>query len=216
MANNFLKNKKVLITYGPTWVPIDEMRVISNQSSGQLGKLMASDFRKAGAEVTVIEGPIFDPIKSKSIKVIKFAFYDEFLTNLKKELKKKYAIVIHAAAVSDYRLKKPFKTKISSNQKRLRLDLVPTPKVINQIKKINPHGLLVGFKLESALTRKGFLDKTKPLFQEAECDFVVANHLNSGNYLGYLIDKDFIISEAIESRESMSQFLVNTLKEYQR
>ena len=42
-----LKNKKVLITCGPTWVPIDSMRVISNQSTGALGQAMAEDFARA-------------------------------------------------------------------------------------------------------------------------------------------------------------------------
>ena len=51
-------NKKVLITCGPTGVPIDTMRIISNLSSGSLGQMIAEDFIKAGAKVTLLEGPV--------------------------------------------------------------------------------------------------------------------------------------------------------------
>jgi len=57
-----LKNKRILITCGPTWVPIDGMRVISNRSSGQLGQTIAQDLTKAGAKVTLLEGPVERPL----------------------------------------------------------------------------------------------------------------------------------------------------------
>ena len=107
-----LRNKKVLITCGPTWIPIDAMRVISNQSTGTLGQMIAEDFAKAGAKVTLLEGPVTRELKSKTIKILKFVFFDEFTGLIKKELKKKVDICIHAAAVSDYKLKKPGRKKI--------------------------------------------------------------------------------------------------------
>ena len=73
-----LKNKRILITCGPTWVPVDTMRVISNQSTGTLGQMIAEGFAKAGAKVTLLEGPVTRQLKSKSVKVLKFVFFDEF------------------------------------------------------------------------------------------------------------------------------------------
>ena len=51
-------NMRVLITCGATWVPIDDVRVISNISSGEMGHLIAQAFRQKGAQVTIIEGPV--------------------------------------------------------------------------------------------------------------------------------------------------------------
>ena len=139
ISTGSLKGKRILITYGPTWVALDEMRIISNRSSGELGKTLARDLAKTGARVTVLEGPIADPLVLTQVKILKYKFFDELMGLLKKELKKKFAIVIHAAAVSDYRLRRVYKSKISSSLKRLDLQLVPTPKMIDMIKKFLPN-----------------------------------------------------------------------------
>ena len=84
-----LKNKRVLITCGPTWVPIDDTRIISNISTGQLGQLITKDLVKAKAKVTMIEGPVNKSTDAKIHKLYKFNYYDDFLNLIKKELKKK-------------------------------------------------------------------------------------------------------------------------------
>ncbi|MCH7561180.1 MAG: hypothetical protein IIC67_07430 [Thaumarchaeota archaeon] len=86
VSSHLLNNKKVLITCGPTGVPIDTMRIISNLSSGTLGQMIARDFAKAGAKVTLLEGPVTKPLKSGSIKILKFVFFDEFIELIKKEI----------------------------------------------------------------------------------------------------------------------------------
>ena len=106
MAEKDLRQKKVLITCGPTWVPIDEMRVISNRSTGELGQRLAAGLAKSGARVTVLEGPVLQPLPVPGVRVIKSFFYDDLSRLLRLELKKKCDAVIHAAAVSDYRLKR--------------------------------------------------------------------------------------------------------------
>lgn len=209
-----LKNKKVLITCGPTWVPIDAMRVISNRSTGTLGQMIAEDFAGAGARVTLLEGPVTQRTASKSIKVLKFIFFDELAALLKKELKKKYAVCIHAAAVSDYRLKNPpGRTKISSQLKQLKLELIPTPKIIDAVKKSNPNVYLVGFKLEANLTTASALQKSRRLFQNSQCDLVVANSLQRKKYSGYILDKNKKISARQSSRRQLSKALVKRVEE---
>src|ERR1041385_7988360 len=144
-----LSGKKILITCGPTWVAIDDVRVLSNRSTGELGRILARRLKGAGAKVTVLEGPVTEPLKDRLIKVLKFSFFEELTELLNEELKKRYDVVIHAAAVSDFRLPKKFSGKISSEKRRLNLNLVRAPKLINRIKKIAPKTFLVGFKLES-------------------------------------------------------------------
>lgn len=211
MKKSFLKSKKVLITSGPTRVPIDEMRVLSNKSSGQLGRLLAERMSRQGAQVTLLEGPVTEPLRLPSVKVVKFVYFQEFFKKIKKELKKKYDICIHAAAVSDFQLTKSFRGKISSEAKSLRLNLVPTPKIVNFIKKWNPGILLVAFKLEPALTSASARRKSRQLFQTAQCDFVVANSLDNGKYRGWILDKARKILAAASSREKMAEALIKTI-----
>ena len=187
--------KRILITSGPTWVPIDDARIISNRSSGRLGKILVQEFRKKGARVHLLEGPLR---------------FEEFLKSLKKELKNNYNIVIHAAAVSDYQLKKSFKRKLSSQLKNLKLDLIPTPKIIDLVKKTAPGVFLVGLKLESALTKKNVYQKCGRLFKDANCNLVVANSVKKEKYRAYILDKTKVLAEAF-SREELAKKLIKVL-----
>lgn len=211
-SHSTLKNKRVLITCGPTWVPIDAMRVISNRSSGALGQQLAEDFSKAGARVTLLEGPVANPLNMNSVRILKFQYYKEFAALIRKELEHPYDICCHAAAVSDYAMKQPRRTKLSSRLKKLTLTLVPTPKIITQIKRINPDIFLVGFKLESHLTRASAIQKARSLTQNSRCDLTVANSYEGRSYSGFIIGPDMNILAHKRSRAALSRSLVNTIK----
>ncbi len=89
-----LKNKKVLITSGPTWVSIDPMRVISNRATGELGHKLALALAKEGAKVTLLEGPVTKPLTASNVTIKKFCFYDELKALLTIELKYEYAPIL--------------------------------------------------------------------------------------------------------------------------
>lgn len=208
--------KRVLITCGPTWVPIDDVRVISNTSTGELGHILAQDFNRAGARVTLLEGPVLRPLvsKAKRIKVKKFCFYQELYDLLKKELRLKYDIVVHAAAVSDYRLKKSCAAKLRSGQKGIKLSLVPTEKIINRIKKWSTKSFLVGFKLESTTNEKALKSAAVNLINKAKCDLVVANSAGAGlprPYKACIVDQEQHIIARARSRAGLSRKLVGVL-----
>ncbi len=203
--------KKVLITSGPTWVPIDQVRVISNTSTGKMGEALVDACRKNRFEVTLLEGPVAYPSQRKDIRILKFKFYDELLALLKQELKKKYDVVIHVAAVSDYKLKNPFKAKLSSHLKELKLNFIPTQKMIPLIKKINPKTFLVGFKLEPKLNMGALRLKTRDLFQKSKCDLVVANSTNAHHYCGYILNREGKVLAHPMSREGLASALVKLL-----
>lgn len=209
--SNPLNNKKVLITCGPTWVPIDDMRIISNRSTGSLGQLLAKAFVQSGANVTVLEGPVDQRLKLKSLKIIPYHFFDELFSLLKDELTKNYDIIIHAAAISDYQLKKPFKAKINSDQNELTLTFKRTPKIIEQIKKINPNIFLVGFKLESKMTESIAREESAPLFKKSKCDLVVANSITNDKYNGFILDKESCLT-TVNSRADLAKNLIKALK----
>ena len=207
-----MKETRVLITCGPTWVPIDDTRVISNISSGELGQRIAQDFQKAGAKVTLLEGPVNCSLKSPSIRTVKFHYYHEFLALFKKELRKNYHTVIHAAAVSDYQLNKAFNVKISSNLKSLTLTLIPTQKIINIIKKISPKSFLIGFKLESKVNHAVAITKGRKLMNDAGCNAVVVNSLHGGKYSAYLVGQNSKILNHSKTKKELSRRIVKLLK----
>jgi phosphopantothenoylcysteine decarboxylase/phosphopantothenate--cysteine ligase len=200
---------KVLITCGPTWVPIDDVRIISNVSSGEMGHLIAQAFRKKSVDITIIEGPVTHTLVDKKIKIIKYRFFDELSRILNQELLKKYDIIVHAAAVSDFKVVRPSKSKISSDR-ALILNLAPTPKLIEKIKRLSTGSYLVGFKLESNLNPKNIVNAVKSLFTEANCDLVVANTLKGG-YQGFIVNEHGNILAKVSSKKQIANNLIKII-----
>ncbi|MDP2905361.1 MAG: phosphopantothenoylcysteine decarboxylase [Candidatus Omnitrophota bacterium] len=202
-----LKNKRILITAGPTWVPIDEVRVISNTASGATGILLAQKLSRLGAKVTLVLGKKGDSALEKGdsalfralspfslkgrcplFKVIRFSFFDELKSIIAAELKGgRYDAVIHSAAVSDYKPQKPLRRKIRSGLKHLRLDLVPTEKIIDSIKKRGRSLYLVGFKFEPSCSRAVLIKEAAALAQRSRADLVVANTTLNNAYRAYFV-----------------------------
>ncbi len=184
-----LKNRRVLITAGPTWVPIDAVRVISNVATGQTGILLAEELQRLSAKVTLLIGPIETCCLNKNIKLLRFRFFDELKDKIIQELKyKKYDIVIHSAAVSDYKPSKVYSGKIKSGIKNLRLSLVPAEKIIDLIKRIDNSIILVGFKFEPQAKKDMLIKRTKELIRAANLNLAVANTIDKNKYCAYILD----------------------------
>ena len=220
-----LKNKRILITAGPTWVPIDEVRVISNRASGATGILLAEKLSRLGAKVTLVLGENRDSdlfsreSGTKKIgrcpyfKVIRFNFFNDLKAIIAAELKNgRYDAVIHSAAVSDYRPRKPRRQKIRSGLKHLRLDLVPTEKIIDSIKKRGSSLYLVGFKFEPSGSRAVLIREAVALVRRSRADLVVANTTVKDKYLAYLV-KGRTISGPMTCKTEMTRQLCQVLKE---
>ena len=171
-----LKNKKVLMTAGPTIEYIDPVRVITNLSSGKTGTLLASELISAGAKVTLIYGP-GNQTPSKGIKVINVTTSKEMFDATKKELKKKFDIVVMAAAASDYTPENPSKSKIKSDKKSLIIRLKKAPKIIDLVRKYQKNALLVGFKAETNLTKIALIKSSQKKMKESGTDIIVANDI---------------------------------------
>jgi phosphopantothenoylcysteine decarboxylase/phosphopantothenate--cysteine ligase len=179
--SSVLKNKKILITAGPTIEFIDPVRVITNQSTGKTGVLLAKELLLAGSKVTFVYGPGKedppDGVKHIPVKTTK-----EMFGVVTKEMKKKFDVVIMAAAASDYTIKNPSKTKIKSNRNRISLKLEKLPKIIDQIKKIQEKTFLVGFKAETNLSKKELEKYALKKLHESKADMIIANDIGSIRY----------------------------------
>jgi len=212
-----LKNKKVLMTAGPTIEYIDPVRAITNLSSGKTGTLLASELISAGAKVTLVYGP-GNQIPSKGIKVINVTTSKEMFDVTKKELKKKYDIVIMTAAVSDYTPENPSKSKIKSNKKSLVIRLKKSPKIIDHVKKYQKDVLLIGFKAETNLTKNALIKSAQKKMKESGADIIVANDIGkkyqkNPNYNHVIIvDNKKNISSGWKKKEKIVQFIKKAIE----
>ncbi len=179
--SSILHKKRILMTAGPTIEYIDPVRVITNLSSGKTGVLLASELVSAGAKVTLVYGPGIAKPPNGS-KVIPVRTTKEMFDAVKKEMKKKFDIVILAAAASDYTVKNFSHSKIKSSKKRLMIKLEQAPKIINQIKKWQKNVFLVGFKAETNLTKKKLEQVARKKMRESKADLIIANDIGNSRY----------------------------------
>ena len=180
-SSPILRGKKVLITAGPTIEYIDPVRVITNQSSGKTGVLLGTELISSGTKVTFIYGPGTET-PPKGAKVIRVETSQEMLAAVKKEMKQKFDIVILVAAASDYTLEKPSKTKINSDLAKIVLKLRRTPKIIDEIKKIQKDVFLVGFKAETNLPKENLISAARKKLKESNADLIIANDIGLKKY----------------------------------
>jgi phosphopantothenoylcysteine decarboxylase / phosphopantothenate---cysteine ligase len=194
--------KRILITAGPTWVAIDQVRVISNIASGETGFILANEFRKLGASVTLLLGPGYFCGSISGIKVVRFNYFSQLEQLLKKELKKaSLAAVIHSAAVSDFEPRKISQQKVSSQRDSWKINLVPTRKLINSFKNNRADLLTVGFKFQPVSSRAGLIAKGRKLLKQADLDLVVANSIRNGVYQAYILDSNSQYGPFLSKRE---------------
>ena len=179
--SSVLKNKKVLMTAGPTVEQIDAIRAITNQSSGKTGVSLASELISAGAKVTLVYGPGVEK-PPKGAKIINVSSSKEMLNAVKNELKKEFDIVIMAAAIADYIPLNPSKNKMKSSKNNLKIHLKKAPKIIDQIKKYQKNVLLVGFKAEVNVSRNQLIKSAQKKLTESSSDMIVANDIGSTRY----------------------------------
>ena len=211
-----LKNKRILITAGPTWVPIDSVRVISNIASGETGALLAKKLCRFNAKPTLLLGPGQRSCSNGKIRLKRFRFFDDLKKIISRELSSKnYDILIHTAAVSDYRPKTRLRKKVGSGKKLWRLNLLPTPKLIELAKKIDPGVFLIGFKYEPDTKKLGLLSRAKRLLKLCDAGLVVANTTLRGRYQAYILSRAKIITQA-SSKKDLADKLIKTLIKIKR
>lgn len=208
-----LKNKKVLITSGPTWVAIDKIRIISNIATGETGLFLARAAKKNGAKVKLLLGPSRNKINERGIEIKHFRFFNEFKVLFIEKLKKHPDVVIHAAAVSDYQPKRAVKSKIKSDLKRLSLSLILTPKLADLVKRINPKSFFVIFKLELNVSKKVLINRAFDLLKHTKADLVVANTFNNKGYLAYIVDKNKNVIGTGYKKRKLTELLIKRIEE---
>ena len=144
-----LEGLPVLILSGPTREPFDSVRFFSNWSSGRMGKALAEEAVRRGADVHFVTGPVGTEGLPHGVKKIYRVGTAQEMLGVAQSMFSDMAIAVFAAAVADYRPAKALDTKMPKNGAPLRVDLVPNPDIaatLAQSKK--PGQITIGFALQ--------------------------------------------------------------------
>jgi phosphopantothenoylcysteine decarboxylase/phosphopantothenate--cysteine ligase len=170
---SILKNKKVLITAGPTYEPLDPVRFIGNHSSGKMGYALAEAFFENGATVHVVSGPSNQKLSYTDISLQKVEtasnMYDEVMAIISN-----YDIIVMAAAVADYEPVIKSDQKIKKSADNFSVELKRTKDILSAIGKIKTSSqILIGFALETQNEEQHAVQK----LNNKNADAIVLNSL---------------------------------------
>ena len=193
-----LKNKKVLITAGPTYEAIDPVRFIGNHSSGKMGFSLAKEASELGAIVTLITGPTVQIISHPKILTIHVVSALEMFDAVK-EYYSNTDIAIAAAAVADFKPEKQVLQKIKKKTNLLTLNLVPTQDILAYMGSKKKKQYLLGFALET----NNALENAKEKLYNKNLDGIVLNSLQDPG-AGFSVATNKIIY--IHANQSINKF----------
>lgn len=179
---------KVLITSGGTQEPLDDVRVLTNKSTGSTGARIADRLAEAGFDVTLLHAESAQ-LPQAQVHTKSYVTFEDLSQELQQLLKNdRFAAVIHAAAVSDFSLDRSTETgppagKISSSTDVV-LKLRQNPKLVNQIKELSPQSKLFAFKMTSTPDERTKATAVEKLFQLSHADFVIHNDMSEMDWRG--------------------------------
>ncbi len=209
-----LKGKRVLITAGPTYEPIDPVRFIGNHSSGKMGAAIAEEMRMRGADVTLVLGPSDIKVKG-GIKVIKVKSASEMF-NACEKIFPTSDIAVMSAAVADYTPVTTAEEKIKKTENDFAVQLTKTKDILKHLGSTKTNGqILVGFALETNNEKENAIKK----LQSKNADMIVLNSLNdAGAGFGHDTNKITIFDKTgkeypfeTKSKKEVAIDIVNTI-----
>ncbi len=212
----FIRGKKVLISLGGTFEPIDSVRGITNKSSGKMGLALAKQAYILGADVTLIVAnvsveisPLFNVISVETAEQMADAIFN---------VVRDFDIFISTAAVSDFKVVQ-YKNKKIDSESSLSINLKPTVKIIRKIKQINPDIFLVGFKAEFNISRDEIIYCARKQINDAGTDIVVANDVSNkdcnfgSDKNEVLIIDDDVLYVPLANKDEIAKTIMNVISE---
>jgi phosphopantothenoylcysteine decarboxylase/phosphopantothenate--cysteine ligase len=192
-----------IVTAGPTYEPLDDVRRLTNFSTGLLGTELANFLAARGHKVILLIGTMATHGgERRAQRVETFTTTADLREKLKAVSSKKVDAIFHAAAVSDFSFGKIFMpneagklaeiksvNKISTRPGKLLVELVATPKIIAGLRGWFPRTRIVGWKFEADGTRADALNAAKGQLAECSTDLCIANGPAYGEGFG-LVTRD--------------------------
>lgn len=210
------KNKKVLITLGPTQEALDPVRFISNHSSGKMGLALANSFLSRGAEVYVVAGPISLPVDKSSFHWTNVKSAKE-MYEAAEQIHPRMDICVFAAAVADYAPAEIANEKIKKSDSELSIRLVKNVDIAFELgKNKRPGQIHVGFALETeneSIHAKAKLDKKN-------FDLIVLNSMRESG-AGFQLDTNKVhifqasgksVSSEVATKTKIAELILDQIK----
>ena len=169
-----LSNKSVLITAGPTQEPIDPVRYVTNRSSGKMGYALAEAAVEAGAQVTLVSGPVnIKPPATCNLVPVETAqeMYDAVMHHVRGK-----DVYIGTAAVADYSPSKVESSKIKKkgNNEALVLKMKENQDILKTISDMKDRPYTVGFAAET----EDLLKNARKKLEKKKIDLIIANDVS--------------------------------------
>ncbi|MFD1703905.1 bifunctional phosphopantothenoylcysteine decarboxylase/phosphopantothenate--cysteine ligase CoaBC [Methylopila henanensis] len=210
-SSGALAGRRVLVTSGPTHEPIDPVRVLANRSSGRQGHAIAAAAARAGAEVTLVSGPVAIPDPA-GVTVVHVESARQMLSAVEAALPADVAVF--AAAVADWRVATDAAQKMKKGAGGPpALTLVENPDILATVarREEGRPTLVVGFAAET----ENVLDNARAKLARKGCDLIVANDVShAGGVMGggsntvHLVTADGVESWTTMSKEAVAEALV--------
>ena len=204
-----LQGKKVVITAGPTREALDPVRYISNHSSGKMGYALAAAAIDAGADVTLISGPVALSIPEKCQGILVMSA-DE-MQQAALEFAEGADIFIATAAVADYKAASVASEKIKSGDDKMTISLEKNPDIVSSVASTFEDLFVIGFAAES----NDVETYAKGKLEQKHLDAIVANDIsrtdigfNSDDNEVSWIDTDSTIVFSKRSKAQLARDLV--------
>ena len=188
---------RCIVTAGPTYESLDNVRRLTNFSTGRLGSELVDSLSAKGHEVTLLIGQqatFRGERRAHSVET--FSTTSDLRERLRAHGREPVDAVFHAAAVSDFTFGKIWlrsaqgeltqirSGKISTRQGTLLAELVPTPKIIAELRDWFPKARIVGWKYEVDGDRAGVIELAQKQISECRTDACVANGAAYGSGFG--------------------------------
>jgi phosphopantothenate---cysteine ligase (CTP) len=207
---------RIVITGGPSSEPIDRVRMITNQSTGELAVLLARKLMAAGNDVELFlgRGSIFRTSSAE------FFNTNEDLERLLGEIVNREGVhaVLHAAALADFRVasilvegRKQGVAKISSTAEAIQLRLVPKPKVISRLRHLFPKAFIIGWKFELDGSPADLVGKGVQQIRAYETNACIVNGSAFGPGFGYCDENGLVHS--VGNKEELADLLLKMIRE---
>jgi len=218
LSTSPLKGRRILVTGGPTPVAIDSVRLITNRFTGKLGTAIADELTLRGANVQFILGKT-GLVPPSYIECTRARNFDEYRDAVLEALAKgDYACGIFSAAVSDYKPREVAEGKIPSGGALKSLDLVPTEKVIDLVRKRFPDVPMVSFKYQENIDHEELMQIAQSRVDKGHLA-VVANRGEetgkNGEQIAYIVTADAKPEQFTDKPEiahGIADFLERNLK----
>ncbi|SIN72234.1 phosphopantothenoylcysteine decarboxylase / phosphopantothenate--cysteine ligase [Sulfurivirga caldicuralii] len=214
----FWVGKRVLMTAGPTFEAVDPVRFIGNRSSGKMGFALAEALAQAGAQVTLIAGPVSLPTPP-GVERIDAESAEQMLEAVLARLSDT-DMFISTAAVADWRVAKPAEQKLKkqSGQDSMTLELVRNPDIVATVAQ-HPERprWVVGFAAET----DNLLEHAREKLQQKGLDMIVANQVGDGRAFGQADNEAWLLHRdgrethfPLRRKEALAEALIQTMENW--